>query len=536
MSVTFVDEQKSISLKKRWLAHHHDDQQHVHNENSPSEIDRLIRQYNFHDWQTTTVLVELQSNEYIQGKIHQINSNGCLQVQCSQDKFIDVNVYEHLFGILSDNAPSIQDLVQGKVVLCKNGTNYQTALIIDKTKEGKFQVLFREQKQTLGVPRQSIRLFLPPWHDGENYSFVCQFYLFDFFSSCLEIPIDWNAAFYQANLFTFNGKVNSCELKVELDSSSSSIEKVYHKGDVIQSDSHIRKKFNGKQWRRLCAVENCSKESQKYGFCSRHLSLREKEENSVKISSRTSSPIVNSDQNFTKTGKDKSTRRPMNSFMLFSQEERAKIHLENPHRDNRNVSKILGEKWYSLSPDQQQQYKQRAKQLNDLNKEQLRRSVRLQSNNKSSSSPVNDPLQVFAQICTKMPKLTERFSPIVKASVEDNSTLTNVITPVPIHANQLVHQQDCLETTEPTVFSESETCRTIVSMLIHQRKANFDLEQQLKHLQSTLKPISLSKFHLINCLFSLIICFFSIFILGKYVNRLFEWLINRWGQYDCIGI
>jgi hypothetical protein len=88
--------------------------------------------------------------------------------------------------------------------------------------------------------------------------------------------------------------------------------------------------------------------------------------------------------------------------MLFSQEERGKIHLENPHRDNRNVSKILGEKWYSLSSDQQQEYKIRAKQLNDLNKDQLRRSVRLQSNNKittaAASSPPPDPLQAFAQV------------------------------------------------------------------------------------------------------------------------------------------
>jgi hypothetical protein len=36
-------------------------------------------------------------------------------------------------------------------------------------------------------------------------------------------------------------------------------------------------------------------------------------------------------------------------------------------------------------------------------------------------------------------------------------------------------------------FSPNETCRTIVSMLINQRKANLSLEQQLKHLQSTNK-------------------------------------------------
>ena len=34
----------------------------------------------------------------------------------------------------------------------------------------------------------------------------------------------------------------------------------------------IRKKFNGKQWRRLCGVDQCQKESQRHGFCSKHLS------------------------------------------------------------------------------------------------------------------------------------------------------------------------------------------------------------------------------------------------------------------------
>ena len=40
---------------------------------------------------------------------------------------------------------------------------------------------------------------------------------------------------------------------------------------TIQINSHgIRKKFNGKQWRRLCCVEGCNKESQRQGLCSRH--------------------------------------------------------------------------------------------------------------------------------------------------------------------------------------------------------------------------------------------------------------------------
>jgi hypothetical protein len=45
----------------------------------------------------------------------------------------------------------------------------------------------------------------------------------------------------------------------------------------------------------------------------------------------------------------------------------------------------------------------------------------------------------------------------------------------------------------PTRLTESEACRTIVSLLINQRKANLDLEQQLKHLQSSIKPISIDE-------------------------------------------
>ncbi|CAF0943326.1 unnamed protein product [Didymodactylos carnosus] len=46
----------------------------------------------------------------------------------------------------------------------------------------------------------------------------------------------------------------------------------YQKGDIFEMSSGIRKKFNGKQWRRLCGVENCQKESQRHGYCSKHLS------------------------------------------------------------------------------------------------------------------------------------------------------------------------------------------------------------------------------------------------------------------------
>lgn len=48
----------------------------------------------------------------------------------------------------------------------------------------------------------------------------------------------------------------------------------FKKGDVVQSESGVRKKFNGKQWRRLCSNQQCTKESQRRGYCSRHLNQK----------------------------------------------------------------------------------------------------------------------------------------------------------------------------------------------------------------------------------------------------------------------
>ena len=54
---------------------------------------------------------------------------------------------------------------------------------------------------------------------------------------------------------------------------------LYRKGDVMtSSQSQIRKKFNGKQWRRLCSKDGCPRESQRRGLCSRHLSQKGRQE------------------------------------------------------------------------------------------------------------------------------------------------------------------------------------------------------------------------------------------------------------------
>ncbi len=53
--------------------------------------------------------------------------------------------------------------------------------------------------------------------------------------------------------------------------SSSNLNQRFKKGEIVIASNGIRKKFNGKQWRRLCSKDNCQKESQRKGYCSRHL-------------------------------------------------------------------------------------------------------------------------------------------------------------------------------------------------------------------------------------------------------------------------
>lgn len=46
----------------------------------------------------------------------------------------------------------------------------------------------------------------------------------------------------------------------------------------------------------------------------------------------------------------------MNAFMIFSKRHRTLVHQRHPNQDNRTVSKILGEWWYALGPEEKQRY------------------------------------------------------------------------------------------------------------------------------------------------------------------------------------
>jgi len=58
-------------------------------------------------------------------------------------------------------------------------------------------------------------------------------------------------------------------------------------------------------------------------------------------------------------------RRPMNAFMIFSKRHRALVHQRHPNQDNRTVSKILGEWWYQLGPEEKLKYHELASEVKE---------------------------------------------------------------------------------------------------------------------------------------------------------------------------
>lgn len=67
----------------------------------------------------------------------------------------------------------------------------------------------------------------------------------------------------------------------------------------------------------------------------------------------------------TKSGKEQHIKRPMNAFMIFSKKHRQLVHQKHPNQDNRTVSKILGEMWYTVSPEEQQKYRKLANEVKE---------------------------------------------------------------------------------------------------------------------------------------------------------------------------
>ncbi len=56
-------------------------------------------------------------------------------------------------------------------------------------------------------------------------------------------------------------------------------------------------------------------------------------------------------------------RRPMNAFLIFCKRHRAAVQQKHPNLDNRSVTRILGELWANLEPDEKSTYTDLAKEV-----------------------------------------------------------------------------------------------------------------------------------------------------------------------------
>lgn len=227
------------------------------------------------------------------------------------------------FDVISDYSPPANAVRIGAMVCVRidpEACEFYTGRVIDKKQLPASYLVALDAKpdafveDSVWVSRANLRLLLPPWFE-------------DLYSTQLEVEqpggnemaeatdvieepdeliseanlalssntSEWESKFAISDIGAVDTRSNTskveshCEIDVcegvmpaaELDQgsrprSSMYMGQKYKKGDVVFTPHGIRKKFNGKQWRRLCSKDGCSKESQRRGYCSRHLSLKGK--------------------------------------------------------------------------------------------------------------------------------------------------------------------------------------------------------------------------------------------------------------------
>ncbi|CAH1158712.1 unnamed protein product [Phyllotreta striolata] len=266
-----------------------------------------------------------QGDWYYPGVIKEANgSTIAVALDGKEERVIYDNVFDNkCFNVISDASPSVNQITLGTRVCVRNNQSMFMEGVVCSILEGqpvRFVVaVIGEQPIELTVKRADLRLLRPPWWDElENIEpnienampTALEFHRANPASPTqLHTPISVgtplsNGRHYdefcesedelRQDAFSseVNAKLSGSSKRSSMHSRSSSSSSItprsqpttprsqaatphkYKKGDVVSNPNGIRKKFNGKQWRRLCSVDGCKKESQRRGYCSRHLSLK----------------------------------------------------------------------------------------------------------------------------------------------------------------------------------------------------------------------------------------------------------------------
>jgi len=229
-------------------------------------------------------ILALRDGKYHSGIITNIKSNGEVKIDFDDEESLPYvfDISKSNTEVIANKAPDRNSVHLNQIVLVRQNTNDDTfirAVVLEiKNRPLKYTVKPVNGSEIAQVTRNDIRaLQIPfmqiPIDDEETDSAVSE----------TEVDLEVNEVFT-----TLHGNVvdsprqsfsdtrpasSSSSAPPSRNSRSSRVTTPYKKGEVVLAQDGFRKKFNGKQWRRLCSVDRCDKESQKKGLCSRHLSM-----------------------------------------------------------------------------------------------------------------------------------------------------------------------------------------------------------------------------------------------------------------------
>uniref|UniRef100_A0A0K0EVH5 Protein capicua homolog (inferred by orthology to a human protein) n=1 Tax=Strongyloides venezuelensis TaxID=75913 RepID=A0A0K0EVH5_STRVS len=276
------------------------------------------------DWSGTNVIAKISKNPVIYqcGVIDNITEDNDVVVKFDDGKIITYdNVLKQGYeftDIVPDCVPSLENITVNKKVLIRQNMNEKlfktgTVLSVHCKPSISINVVWKTDEnevKEISLSRGNVRALKPPWYMdiySQTSSANDNSIKLDNISSGTEINNNESLLLSLPPLFNFTNTAlkDIVKEKDEISSSATSTKNVvtsqtfdkdrnkgdgslqldivspttcndymqkYKKGEVITTPGGIRKKFNGKQWRRLCSKDGCSKESQRRGYCSRHLS------------------------------------------------------------------------------------------------------------------------------------------------------------------------------------------------------------------------------------------------------------------------